>query len=52
MESPDEIGAHQRMEKGKQGNMGYWKVESLDEPQEEIIKGGRGIPFKWSHQER
>jgi hypothetical protein len=51
MESPDELKAHQRMEKGKQGKVGSWKVESLDEPQEELIKGGRGTSFKWSRQE-
>ena len=45
MESPDEIKAHQRMERDK---VGYWKLESLDELQEELIKGGKGMPFWWS----
>jgi hypothetical protein len=49
MESPDELKAHQRMERYK---VGSWKVESLDELQEYLIKGGRGTPFKWSRQER
>jgi hypothetical protein len=52
MESQDEIKAHQRMERGKQGKVGSWKVESPDDPQEELIKGGRGTSFKWSHQEK
>jgi hypothetical protein len=39
MESPDELKAHQRMERDK---VGSWKVESLDELQEELIKGGKG----------
>jgi hypothetical protein len=39
MESLDEIKAHQRMERGKQGKVGSGKVESLDEIQEELIKG-------------
>jgi hypothetical protein len=51
VESPDELKAHQRMEKGKQGKVGSWKVESLDEPQEELIKGGKGMSFRWSHQQ-
>jgi hypothetical protein len=25
MESPDEIKAHQRMERGKEGNEGFWE---------------------------
>jgi hypothetical protein len=51
MESPDEIKAHQRMERGKQGKVGSGKVESPDELQEELIKGGKGTSFRWSHQE-
>jgi hypothetical protein len=34
---------------GNQGKVGFWKMESSDELQEEIIKGGRGTSFKWSH---
>jgi hypothetical protein len=51
MEFPDEIKAHQRMERGNQGKVGSWKVESPDELQEDLIKGGRGTSFKWSCQE-
>jgi hypothetical protein len=44
-----------RLIKGwKGGNKERWvlgKVESPDELQEELIKGGRGTSFKWSHQE-
>jgi hypothetical protein len=50
MESPDEIKAHQRMERGKQGKVGSGKVESPDELQEELIKGGKGTSFGWSRQ--
>jgi hypothetical protein len=32
--------------------VGSWKVESPDELQEDLIKGGRGTSFKWSHQEK
>jgi hypothetical protein len=42
MESPDELKAHQRMEKDK-GKVGFGKVESPYEIQEELIKkGGKG----------
>jgi hypothetical protein len=37
--------------RGNQGKVVSWKVESPDEPQENLIKGGRGISFKWSRQE-
>jgi hypothetical protein len=39
------------MQRGKQGKVGSWKVESSNEPQEELIRGGRGTSFKWSRQE-
>jgi hypothetical protein len=43
MESPDELKAHQRVEREK---VGSWKVESLDELQEDLIKkGGKGSPL-------
>jgi hypothetical protein len=48
MESPYEIKAHQRMERGKQGKVGSGKMDSLDEPQGDLIKGGRGTSFKWN----
>jgi hypothetical protein len=51
MESPNEIKAHQRMEKGKQRKVVSCKVELPDDPQEELIKDGRGTYFNWSHQE-
>jgi len=34
---------------GNQGKVGSWKVESPYELKEELIKGGRGISFNWSH---
>jgi hypothetical protein len=37
--------------KGGKGKVGSWKVESPDELQEELIKGGKGTSFRWSHQE-
>jgi hypothetical protein len=52
MESPDEIKAHQRMERGKEGKVGSGKVESPDELQDELIKkGGKGTSLGWSRQE-
>ena len=45
MESLDEIKAHQRMERGRQGKVGSRKVESPDESQRELIKGGKGTFF-------
>ena len=51
MESPDELKAHQRMEKVKEGKLDSWKVESLDEFQNELIKkGGKGTSLGWSRQ--
>jgi hypothetical protein len=46
MESPDELNVHKKWREGK-GN--FPQVESPDELQEELIKGGRGMSFKWSH---
>ena len=52
MESPDELKAHQRMEKVKEGKLGSWKVESPDEFQIELIKDGRkGMSLGWSHED-
>jgi hypothetical protein len=51
MESPDEIKDHQNMERGKQGKVGFGKVDSPDELQEYLIKGGNGTSFRWSHYE-
>jgi hypothetical protein len=51
MESSDEVKAHQRMKKGKREMWVLGKVESPDELQEELIKGGKGTSFRWSHQE-
>jgi hypothetical protein len=51
MESPDETNAHQRMERGEKGKVGSGKVESPDELQEELIKGGKGTSLGWSRQE-
>jgi hypothetical protein len=52
MESPDELKAHQRMERGKREKWVLGKVESPDELQEELIKkGGKGTSLGWSHQE-
>jgi hypothetical protein len=45
MESLDELNVHQEWREGK------WKfpqVESPDEIQEDLIKGGRGTSLKWS----
>jgi hypothetical protein len=51
MESPDELKAHQRMEKDK-GKVGSGKVESPDELQNELIKKkGKGTSLGWSRQE-
>ena len=51
MESPDELKAHQRMEKDK-GKVSYGKVESLDEIKDELIKkSGKGTFLGWSCQE-
>jgi hypothetical protein len=51
MESPDEIKAHQRMERAKTGNVGSGKVDSLHEFQNELIKkGGKRTSLGWSHQ--
>jgi hypothetical protein len=36
--------------KGKKGKVGSWKVESPDELQEELIKGGKGTSLGWSRQ--
>ena len=47
LESLNELKAHQKVERDK---VGYWKVESLDELQEELIKGGKGASFRWIHQ--
>ena len=47
MESPDELKAHQRVERDK---VGSWKVKSPDEIQEDLIKGGNGTSFRWSRQ--
>jgi hypothetical protein len=52
MESQDGIKAHQRMERGKEGKVGSWKVESSDKLQEKLIKGGKGNVLQWSHQAR
>jgi hypothetical protein len=50
MDMPDELKAHQRMEKYK-GKVGYGKVESPDELQDELIKEkGKGTSLRWSHQ--
>jgi hypothetical protein len=52
MNSPDELKAHQKRERGKKGKVGSWKVESPDELQEELIKkGGKGTSLGWSRQE-
>jgi hypothetical protein len=50
MDSLDEIKAHQRMEKGRQGKVGFGKVESPNELQEELTKGGKGTSFRWIRQ--
>jgi hypothetical protein len=42
MESPGEIKSHQRRERGKEGKVGSWKVESPDKLQGKLIKGGKG----------
>ena len=50
MESLDKLKAHQRMEKEK-GKVGFGKVESPYEFQNELIKkGGKGTPLWWSRQ--
>jgi hypothetical protein len=41
MESPDELNVHKKWREGK-GN--FPQVESPDELQEDLIKGGRGCP--------
>ena len=51
MESPDDLKVHQWMERGKQAKVGSWRVESLDELQEDPIKGGSGTSFKWIRHE-
>jgi hypothetical protein len=50
MELPDELKDHQSKERWRQGKVGFGKVESPDELQEEIIKGGKGMSPRWSHQ--
>jgi hypothetical protein len=52
MELPDEIKAHQRMEREKKkGKVGSGKVESPDELQDELIKkSGKGTSLGWSRQ--
>jgi hypothetical protein len=42
MDPPGEINSHQRRERGEEGKLGSWKVESLDKLQEKLIKGGKG----------
>jgi hypothetical protein len=49
MDSPNELNVHQKWREGK-GK--FPQVEFPDEIQEEVIKGGRGMSFKWSHQEK
>ena len=48
MELPDELKARQRM---KKDNVGSWKVESPNELQEDLIKGGKGMSLGWHRQE-
>jgi hypothetical protein len=48
MDSPDEIKAHQRMERGRQGKVDFGKVESPNESQRELIKDRKGSILEWS----
>ena len=50
MESPNDLKAHQKMEKDK-GKVGSRKVESQDEIQIDLIKKvGKGTSLGWSRQ--
>jgi hypothetical protein len=50
METLDDIRAHQRMERGKKGKVGSWKVESLYELQGGFIKDGKVTSLGWNFQ--
>jgi hypothetical protein len=50
MKSPCQIKSHQRRERGKEGKVGSWKVESLEKLQGKVIKGGKGNFLQWIHQ--
>jgi hypothetical protein len=51
MDSLGEINSHRRRERGKEGKVGSWKVDSLDKLQGKPIKGGKGNVLQWICQE-